>query len=435
MSNTEFNSVLQGTGSKSASGLIAALEGRGIYVVKDGENPTALLPGTATYLVFNGVVFWYDSTDSLTAHDGVTCCVTSDGKRFKAPSYNGIQLKFYSVISRVIATPPVSPALGDSYIVAAGGTGAWAGKDKQITTYTARGWKFIVPKAYDMARVNAETLFYHYSAGGVWTAGFPALTLSANSIIPSMLAYGRFGQAVINQTTNTPPSSPSDGNAYIIAGSPTGAWVGHAFELAIWQTSAWAFYTPYEGAAVYDVNINARVKFDGTVWVSEVAGYSQVTSAFTAAVQNSANITDVNFNATAAPTTANSNHPDSVTLSHTAKAANKVLEIEYTCVFRANLITSFASSITPNAVQFAVQIDAVASMADWFLIPLSGASISGSVDTQGPWYQVNCKFRIVSADALAHVYTMRVFLDVSIGGGTFADIDIARRNFIIREVS
>ena len=39
------------------------------------------------------------------------------------------------VMSRTTATPPGSPAAGDTYIVAPSATGAWAGKDGKIATF------------------------------------------------------------------------------------------------------------------------------------------------------------------------------------------------------------------------------------------------------------------------------------------------------------
>ncbi len=48
------------------------------------------------------------------------------------------------VKSRTTAAPPVSPAEGDAYIVAAGATGAWAGKDSRLATFAAGAWSFRV---------------------------------------------------------------------------------------------------------------------------------------------------------------------------------------------------------------------------------------------------------------------------------------------------
>jgi hypothetical protein len=47
-----------------------------------------------------------------------------------------------SVLSRNALTPPVTPVVGDRYIVGGIGTGAWAGQDQKIALYTLGGWTF-----------------------------------------------------------------------------------------------------------------------------------------------------------------------------------------------------------------------------------------------------------------------------------------------------
>src|SRR5690606_35888596 len=44
-----------------------------------------------------------------------------------------------AVLSRTSATPPGSPADGDSYIVGTGASGAWAGKDGQFACFVDGG--------------------------------------------------------------------------------------------------------------------------------------------------------------------------------------------------------------------------------------------------------------------------------------------------------
>lgn len=271
MANTDWNTLLSGAAAIHRSGFLTASEKRGAYVIVAGEDPTALTPGNVNVLIYGGVLFNYDSTDALTAHDGTTCIVTADGKRFKTDQFAGANSKIVPVLDQNLATPPGSPTIGDTYIVAASGTGAWATKDEQFASYTARGWVFIVPNAWDIAYVEDEALFYHYNGSGVWTSGLPALTIADTSISLKKLKYFPLGVSVENQTTNTPPGSPSDGVAYIVAGSPTGAWVGHELDLAIYETSAWVFYDGYEGARVYDKALNALYTHNGATWATPSA--------------------------------------------------------------------------------------------------------------------------------------------------------------------
>jgi hypothetical protein len=78
-----------------------------------------------------------------------------------------------SVLDRNLTAPPGSPADGDSYIPAAGATGAWSGWDGQIAVYND-GWTCIAPVPGFKAWVKAERLTVTYD-DGVWRDGI-ALT-------------------------------------------------------------------------------------------------------------------------------------------------------------------------------------------------------------------------------------------------------------------
>jgi hypothetical protein len=49
-------------------------------------------------------------------------------------------------ISRLLATPPVSPAEGDVYLIAATATDDWAGHDGDVAYYDGGIWRFILPQ-------------------------------------------------------------------------------------------------------------------------------------------------------------------------------------------------------------------------------------------------------------------------------------------------
>jgi hypothetical protein len=86
-------------------------------------------------------------------------------------------------------------------------------------------------------------------------------------------------KGVINATTATPPVSPTEGDAYIVATSPTGAWNGKAKTIAIYYNGGWlhipgldsngsqiAMSSRQEGMMVYNQALNALQVFDGTNW-------------------------------------------------------------------------------------------------------------------------------------------------------------------------
>ncbi len=86
--------------------------------------------------------------------------------------------------SRVIATPPVSPAAGDVYIVGTSPTGAWAGQAGNITFYD-QSWKFITPREGMTLWVNDEDVQYIYD-GAAWQsqkiAVYATLTGTAHTL-------------------------------------------------------------------------------------------------------------------------------------------------------------------------------------------------------------------------------------------------------------
>lgn len=74
---------------------------------------------------------------------------------------------------------------------------------------------------------------------------------------------------VIDKDLTAPPGSPSDGDCYIVAAGPTGAWSGHAKHIARWSdvAAAWEFYVPRAGWSVYAVDEDERYQYtSGGTW-------------------------------------------------------------------------------------------------------------------------------------------------------------------------
>lgn len=69
-----------------------------------------------------------------------------------------------------LAVPPASPVIGQSWLVATGGTGIWSGKDGQIAGWTSAGWIFVAP-FQGLSVWNAETNRYLIFSGAEWDDG------------------------------------------------------------------------------------------------------------------------------------------------------------------------------------------------------------------------------------------------------------------------
>lgn len=84
--------------------------------------------------------------------------------------------------------------------------------------------------------------------------------------------------SVINSTTTAPPTSPANGDAYLLLGSPTGAWAAYANSIAVWSTEitttgtntkvpGWEFWTPNQGWVIWDVAAAYFHVYTASGWV------------------------------------------------------------------------------------------------------------------------------------------------------------------------
>jgi len=71
--------------------------------------------------------------------------------------------------------------------------------------------------------------------------------------------------SVIDTTIATPPTSPSTGDAYIIASSATGAWSGYAGSIAGYY-GGWNIKTPKAGWMAWTQNGNRVLYYTGSTW-------------------------------------------------------------------------------------------------------------------------------------------------------------------------
>jgi len=69
-----------------------------------------------------------------------------------------------------------------------------------------------------------------------------------------------------------PPDAPPEGVRYIVAADPSGAWAGHAGDVAAWVDGAWSFYQPREGWRCWVEDEAALLVRDGSAWVSLSSG-------------------------------------------------------------------------------------------------------------------------------------------------------------------
>lgn len=78
--------------------------------------------------------------------------------------------------------------------------------------------------------------------------------------------------AVLDKDLATPPGSPVEGARYIVAASPTGAWVGHTGHVARWFGTGWIFYAPKEGWRAWVSDEDVLYAFNGSTWGAGTGG-------------------------------------------------------------------------------------------------------------------------------------------------------------------
>jgi hypothetical protein len=90
---------------------------------------------------------------------------------------------------------------------------------------------------------------------------------------------------VINMTTSAAPSTPTNGDMYVVASVGSGAWVGKTNYVAYWTTDdpdnpsgAWEFWQPLSGWMVADRSTGFVYRYNGSTWVQIPIGVNSLNS-------------------------------------------------------------------------------------------------------------------------------------------------------------
>lgn len=160
-----------------------------------------------------------------------------------------------SALSAALALPPATPAEGDVYLVAAGASGAFTGKEQMLAQWSQGAWLFVGPqegwRVYDQA--SGTVLVF---AAGNWSP----LTDRGGA------GLDRFGINTDADTYNRLALS-SDASLFTHAGA------GHQLKLnkaASTDTASVLFQTNWSGRAEFgmsgDDNWRVKVSADGATW-------------------------------------------------------------------------------------------------------------------------------------------------------------------------
>lgn len=197
--------------------------------------------------------------------------------------------------------PPVGPVDGDTYVVGPAGSGAWAGHDNEGAYYAVDHWEFqaledgyaVIRDDYDQLYIKDTTfvpaspkiapvdaVYFQHDADGVQRfqtgmaeqirnqghIGKAVWTPADNPTADDEIGIGADTYIFKNTTNgelNDPPASPVETETWLVGSAPTGAWVGHANEIATCLTDdtpgpvTWSFLAP--GAGEIFVEIGAAL--------------------------------------------------------------------------------------------------------------------------------------------------------------------------------
>src|SRR5665213_882893 len=77
------------------------------------------------------------------------------------------------------------------------------------------------------------------------------------------LLFARF----LDRDLTAPPSSPADGDTYLMKATASGTWTGQSGKIAYASSGAWRFAAPFTGLAAYVVDESKLIVFTGSTWV------------------------------------------------------------------------------------------------------------------------------------------------------------------------
>lgn len=131
------------------------------------------------------------------------------------------------VLDNTIADPPASPTEGDRYLIPnTGATGAWSGKEDQVTTYKSGSWVFQLPKDGYIVSVRTEANKLYdfrgvYGSGGAWFVNDFQVPIAPGTYIPSTEKAAALGVATLDSATKVPQAQIDHANLVYAPASPT----------------------------------------------------------------------------------------------------------------------------------------------------------------------------------------------------------------------
>jgi Protein of unknown function (DUF2793) len=162
-----------------------------------------------------------------------------------------------AVISRVVATPPVAPALGDRYLLPVSPAGVWATQGGKLAMWLDGAWNYAMPREGWQLWVSDENVALSYD-GAAWVAGGVPTSLQNMQVVG------------INASADVT-------NKLVVASAATlfnHAGAGHQMKFnknAATDTASLLWQTGFSGRAEIgttgDDDFHLKVSGDGAAWL------------------------------------------------------------------------------------------------------------------------------------------------------------------------
>lgn len=95
-------------------------------------------------------------------------------------------------------------------------------------------------------------------------------------------------QLAVQFVGDTPPGSPTNGQAFLVIATATGAWTSHEGQIALYY-NGWTFLSPKAGWKAWDKNILQHMMYDGIEWLAYSANVAAIGSPGSATAADCAN--------------------------------------------------------------------------------------------------------------------------------------------------
>ena len=256
-----YTSTVKGVNVTTASGEtgdIYAVDNAGALSSFTGrENNVATYAWDNSTLAGTGITELPSSPTEGSSYSIADSKVTGawSGQEGKYATWTGVSWTFADTGTSIgtSCSPPVSPNVGDVYLVCNGLDGALAGHEGEIAYWSGAAWSYTNPWEF-RSPVNGEIL-YVPSENKSYIFSCTEWLLITD---PSIAIKGAGG--------NVPPDSPGTGDTYIIGSSPTGLWDGYASKIATWNGTVWVITDPSTCDVYYSEEDDTGWAFEDDEW-------------------------------------------------------------------------------------------------------------------------------------------------------------------------